>query len=56
MNDRLIYLVSAYASIWLIIGFYVFTLVQRNQRLSKLVVKLENRLQKLEQGRSQSKQ
>ena len=48
------YLIAAYTVVWIIIGFYLFTLIRRDRRLNKDLEELEGRIRELEQGNGPS--
>ncbi|MDJ0836064.1 MAG: CcmD family protein [Acidobacteriota bacterium] len=43
------YLIAAYASIWVVLAFFIFVLLKRNRDLSQQVEELEARLTDLEE-------
>lgn len=46
--NNLTYLIAAYSAIWLILAFYIFVLIQRNQQLVRKLDDLEARLKRQE--------
>lgn len=49
--DNLNYLIAAYSSVWLVLGFYIFTLIRRNHNLAEQLKVLEDRVKSLEAKR-----
>ena len=42
------FLIAAYSAIWFILAFYIFVLIQRNQKLVRKLDELEARLKRHE--------
>ena len=53
MDSNMGYLIAAYTSIWVVLGIYIFVLLLRNQRLTRQLEELEERIGELERARAQ---
>lgn len=49
MSDNMAYLIAAYTSVWVVLGFYIFILIRRNRKLQAQCEALEMRIVRLEE-------